>query len=118
MLNVKCGRYRMRKFSHIMFFLTLSAILMGCSNNPLAVTDTKWDCHRAEPMPICKIAFILENSSHFPIAANVLIRAHHRSGNRNFGTISNQVVGEKTISLTVQPNEKKRYKKNLRLKEE
>jgi hypothetical protein len=110
--------YKLRRkiFSHLMFFLTLSAILMGCSNNPLAVSDTKWDCHRAEPMPICEIAFILENSSHFPIAANVLIRTHHRSGNRNFGTISNQVVGEKTISLTTQPNEKKEIQEKLEVK--
>ena len=67
-------------------------------------------------MPICEIEFTLENSSHFPVAANILIRGHHRSGNRNFGNISNQVVGEKTTLLTIQPNEKREFQEKLEVK--
>ena len=100
----------------LLFFIFCGQVLMGCSNNPLSVSETKWDCRRAEPIPSCEVKFILENSSHFPIAANVLIRAHHRSDRRNFGTISNQVVREKTSSLTIQPNEKKEIQEKLEVK--
>ena len=117
MLNKNSLDYRMNVYTYLQFFFIFCiSASMSCSNNPLSVSETKWDCHRAQPTPICEITFRLENSSHFPIATNVFIRAYHSSGKRNFGNISNQVVGEKTTSLTIQPNEKKEIQEKIEVK--
>ncbi len=56
--------------------------------------------------------FTLENSSHFPIAANTLIRAHRRRTGGS-GEVSNRLVGEKVLSFTIQLNERKEVEEIL-----
>jgi len=94
------------------FFIFFSSTLIGCSDNPLSVLDTQWDCRKEKTGPICEVKFTLENSSHFPIAANALIRAHRRRTG-GLGEVSNHLVGEKVLKFTIQPNERKEVEEIL-----
>ena len=105
--------FKLNLKSQILMVLTLGGLaLLSCSNNSLSVEDTKWYCRIENSRRFCEVEFKLENSSHYSVAATVVIHGHERGVSR-FGAIGKTVIPEKRLSIVIGPGEIREFKEGF-----
>ena len=99
------------KYKRLIALTVWGLLSSSCSNPELSVEETFWNCRKENSIRKCDVEFKLKNSSHLPLTATVLIRAHHRG---HIGdAMTNEVVAEKKLSFVIDPGESKGYQETL-----
>ena len=88
-------------------------LLAACSSNHLSVLNEKWKCKKENSKRHCLVTFKVSNSSHFPIDSEIRIRVHKRSYVMGSDALSNRVILEKPIHITISPNDTKEFKEKI-----
>ena len=99
----------------LIFLCSIVILFLACSTNHLSVSDEKWSCKKENITRHCTVTFKVSNSSHFPVAANIVIRAHKRSFARDSDAMTNEVVFEKKITKTISPNVDIEFNENIKI---
>lgn len=86
-------------------------MLFGCTLSDVGVSNEKWQCVGR----ICDISFNLENRAHNQIDAHVAIRAHRRYSVEGSEAWRNEVISEVTEVVSLQPSEKRRIERKLKV---
>jgi len=94
-------------------FVVFVLICFGCSNSDVSISDIKWHCQKGKEKQQCEIEFTLINSIDFPVEAKVLIRAYRRSHIMGSDAIGNEVVGEKRLTVVIEPQDSKEFLEKL-----
>ncbi len=93
--------------------MILSASLLACSDNPISVLDSSWECKAVPTGKECIVEFEIENKSPFVVTANIMLRT--RSLGK--GAITNRIVFEKQYYELLSANETKKIKKIVTIEE-
>jgi len=99
--------------------LILCGVVMlfaACSTNHLSVSNEKWKCEKVNVTRTCLVTFKVTNSSHIPVDSEIRIRVHNREFVLGSDAISNKVIFEKPLNVTISPNDTKEFKEKITFK--
>ena len=86
-------------------------MVLDCTLSDVSVSDEKWQCAGGS----CEVTFNLENLNHNQIDAHVAIRAHRRYSVEGSEAWRNEIISEVTEVMSLQPTEKRRIKRKLKV---
>ncbi len=90
----------------------LSALLLGCNQGNISVTNPKWECGGSRYKQTCNIVFFAINKKNEPAKATIHVRAYYFQ-NKGKGAKSNVILGGKRIKVFLSPNEKKLFSETI-----
>jgi hypothetical protein len=102
-------------FDRIIFLAIIIIYLVGCSGGPIEVVSYSWSCENKNNIIECLVNYTIKNNDDFVQDATVKIRAHRRR--RINDAVSNEIVGENTQIVKIEPKEQISIKHKMTIKQ-